>query len=209
MKVLLINGSPHKDGCTARALEEVARTIEAEGIETETFHIGSSAINGCTGCGYCGAAGRCIDDTDGVNLILDRLPSYEGIVIGAPVHYAGPAGNITCFLDRLFYAGGGKKLAGKPGAAVVSARRAGTTASYDRLNKYFTISNMPIVPSQYWNVVHGSCAEDVEKDLEGLQTMRTLGRNMAWMVKCFAAAKAVGIEFPEMPEERVWTNFIR
>lgn len=207
MKVLLINGSPHKDGCTNRALEEVARTIEAEGIETEIYHIGTHPINGCLGCGYCNTTGQCIDDTDGVNFIMSRLDAYEGIVIGSPVHYAGPAGNLTSFLDRLFYAGG-CKLAGKPGAAVVSARRSGTTASFDRLNKYFTISNMPVVPSQYWNAVHGSCKEDVEKDLEGLQTMRTLGRNMAWMVKCFAAAKAVGIEYPGLPEERERTNFI-
>lgn len=209
MKVLLINGSPHKDGCTNRALEEVAKAIEAEGIETEIYHIGTAPINGCVACGYCGPTGQCICDEDGVNFILSRLSSYEGIVIGSPVHYAGPAGNLTSFLDRLFYAGGGRLLAGKPGAAVVSARRSGTTASFDRLNKYFTISNMPVVPSQYWNGVHGSTKEDVEKDLEGLQTMRTLGINMAWMVKCFAAAKAVGIEYPGLPEEHEWTNFIR
>ena len=208
LKVLLINGSPHEKGCTNRALEEVASAIEAEGIGTEIFHIGRHAIAGCTACGYCDRTGECIVDSDGVNQLLNRLDEYAGVVIGSPVYYAAPNGNLQSFLDRLFYSGGGRKLAGKPGAAIVSCRRSGATASFDRLNKYFTISSMPVVPSTYWNGVHGKTPADVEQDLEGLQTMRNLGRNMAWMVKCFEAGKAIGIEFPEA-EHSYWTNFIR
>ncbi len=207
LKVLLINGSPHEKGCTNRALQEVASAIEAEGIATEIFHIGQKAIAGCIACGYCSVKGECVSDGDGLNELLGRLEDYAGVVIGSPVYYAGPNGNLLSFLDRLFYAGS-EKLAGKPGAAVVSCRRSGTTASFDRLNKYFTISSMPVVSSSYWNGVHGNCAEEVEEDLEGLHTMRTLGRNMAWMIKCFEAGKAIGIEFPE-PEPKPFTNFVR
>lgn len=206
MKVLLINGSPHKDGCTFTALNEVAKALEKNGIETEILYLGVKPIAGCIACGKCSQLGKCVFD-DKVNEILTRCDEFDGVVIGSPVYYAGPSGQIRAFLDRLFYAGG-RRFAGKPGAAVVSCRRGGATAAFDQLNKYFTISSMPIVSSQYWNQVHGAYAEQVLQDEEGLQTMRTLGNNMAWLLKCIQLGKENGITLPER-EPPVWTNFVR
>ncbi|MFA7637111.1 MAG: flavodoxin family protein [Monoglobales bacterium] len=206
MKVLLINGSPHKEGCTNEALCEVAKTLEKNGIETVTVHIGTKPIAGCIACGSCKKTGKCFVNDDKVNEIIDILPEIDGIVVGSPVYYAAPSGQICAFLDRLFFAGSG--FAGKVGAAVVSCRRGGATAAFDVLNKYFAISSMPIATSQYWNQVHGSTPEDVRKDEEGLQTMRTLGNNMAWMLKCFELGKKNGITIPER-EKQIRTNFIR
>ena len=206
MKVLLINGSPHKEGCTFTALNEVAKTLEKNGIETEILYLGVKPIAGCIACGKCSQLGKCFID-DKVNEILARCDEFDGLVIGSPVYYAGPSGQLRAFLDRLFYAGGWR-FAGKPGAAVVSCRRGGATAAFDQLNKYFTISSMPIVSSQYWNQVHGAYAEQVLQDEEGMQTMRTLGNNMAWLLKCIQLGKENGITLPER-EPPVWTNFVR
>jgi len=208
MKVLLINGSPREKGCTYTALSEVAKTLKEEGIETEIFHIGSKSVQSCTACYKCAdGSRRCIID-DKVNEILKKADEIDGLIIGSPVHYAAASGGITAFLGRLFFASAGA-FAYKPGAAVVSARRAGTTAALDQLNKFFPISGMPIVPSQYWNMVHGSSPEDVQKDAEGMQIMRTLGRNMAWMLKSFEAAKKSGVTLPKKEDRRERTNFIR
>ena len=206
MKVLLINGSQHEEGCTFTALSEVAGALNRRNIATEIFHIGTRPIAGCVACGKCAETKRCVFD-DKVNEVLDRLDEYDAIVVGSPVYYAGPAGQLTAFLARLFFL---KEdlMAGKPGAAVVSCRRGGATAAFDRLNKYFTISNMPIVSSQYWNMVHGSTPEDVRQDLEGLQVMRTLGENMAWLLRCIEAGRKAGVPAP-VYEEHLWTNFIR
>ncbi|PWM68389.1 MAG: flavodoxin family protein [Eubacteriales Family XIII. Incertae Sedis bacterium] len=206
MKVLLINGSPHANGCTYTALSEVAETLNKNGIDTEIYQIGTKPIAGCIACGSCAKTGRCVFD-DGVNELASRLDEFDGIILGAPVYYAGAAGQAHAFFDRLFFFNG-KKMAGKLGAAVVSCRRGGATASWDILNKYFGISNMFIVGSQYWNQVHGSNAEQVKQDLEGLQTMRTLGQNMAWMLKNIEAGRKAGVEFPKY-ETPVYTNFIR
>lgn len=207
MKVLLINGSPKAKGCTYTALCEVAKELEKENIETEIFHVGKEPIRGCMACGGCskGDSRKCVFD-DVVNIALDKAKEADGFVFGSPVHYAAASGQITAFLDRFFYAGDGFQY--KPGAAVVSCRRGGSTAAFEQLNKYFTISSMPIVSSQYWNMVHGTNPEEVKQDLEGMQTMRTLGRNMAWLLKCIQAGKAAGILLPEK-EPRVATNFIR
>ena len=203
MKLLLINGSPHANGCTYTALSEVAKTLEAEGIETQIFQIGKGPVRGCIACGACGKLGKCAFDDDPANEMLQLMREADGIVVGSPVYYAGPNGALCALLDRAFYAGSG--FAFKPAAAVVSARRSGTTATFDRLNKYFTMNRMPIVSSQYWNGVHGFTPDDVRKDEEGLQTMRTLGRNMAWMLKSIAAGNQPA------PEIEPWkpTNFIR
>ena len=206
MKVLLINGSAHQKGCTYTALKEVAGILEQEGIETEFLWIGAKPVAGCIGCGSCRRTGRCFVD-DQVNQVVERLEELDGFVIGSPVYYAGPSGQLTAFLDRLFYAGGGR-FRGKLGAAVVSCRRGGAATAFDRLNKYFTINSMPVVSSQYWNQVHGNTPEEVRRDLEGLQILRTLGRNLAWRLKCIALGRANGIQLPPQ-EERVATNFIR
>ncbi|MFR3729590.1 flavodoxin family protein [Lacrimispora sp.] len=206
MNVLLINGSPHKEGCTNRALKEVSGALNQEGIKTELVQIGNKAIHGCIACGKCAETGRCVFQDDPVNGILDKMEQADGLVVGSPVYYASANGSLFALLDRLFYAG--KNFAYKPGAAVASARRAGTTATLDALNKYFTIAQMPVVSSSYWNMVHGRDASDVEQDLEGLQTMRVLGKNMAWLLKCLEAGKNAGISVPS-PEEKTWTNFVR
>lgn len=207
MKVLLVNGSPDERGCTYTALAEVAKTLNQEGVGSEILWIGKDAICGCSGCGGCFRLRKCVHD-DIVNVIAEKMQTADGLIIGSPVHYASAGGSIASVMDRVFYSASKKYLANKPGAAVVSARRAGTTAALDQLNKYFTISNMPIVSSQYWNMVHGNTPEEVAKDLEGLQIMRQLGRNMAWMLKCIQAGKEAGVPAPEI-EKRVATNFVR
>ena len=211
MKVLLINGSPHEHGCTFTALSEVAASLNKNGVDTEIFWIGKKAIQGCIACFKCQQLGHCIFN-DQVREIASRLDEFSGIVIGSPVYYAGPAGSLCAFLDRFFFSGDSSanesKFANKLGACVVSCRRGGATAAFDRLNKYFTIKNMPIVSSQYWNQVHGNSPEEVKQDVEGLQTMRTLGVNMAYLLKCIDAGRKAGIPEPER-EEIVYTNFIR
>lgn len=206
MKVLLVNGSPHVKGCTHTALEEVASALRADGIETEIFWIGIRPITGCVACYRCKETGQCVFD-DVVNLFAEKAAAADGFVFGTPVHYASAGGAITSFMDRLFMSHSGA-MASKPGAAVVSCRRGGASATFDMLNKYFTINRMPVASSQYWNQVHDSTPDDVRRDEEGMQTMRTLGHNMAWLVKCIAAGKAAGISAPE-PEPIVRTNFIR
>lgn len=206
MKVLLINGSPHEHGCTRAALDEVARTLSDCGVETELINIGTGAVAGCTACGGCARTGRCVVD-DGVNAAIEALAAADGLIVGSPVHYASPAGALLAFLDRMFFAGA-DRFAHKPAAAFTSARRAGTTASLDVINKYFTISQMPVVSSTYWNMVHGGRAEDVAEDAEGLQTARNLARNMAWLLRCIEAGCKAGIEPPEA-ELKNRTNFIR
>ncbi len=206
MKVLLINGSPHKEGCTFTALQEIAKTLEQNGVETEIFHIGAKPIANCIACGKCKETGRCVFADDGVNELGSRLDEFDGIVLGSPVYYAGPSGQICSFCDRLFFANS-KKMAGKLAAAVVSCRRGGATAAFDRLNKYFGITNMQVVGSQYWNMVHGFTPQDVHKDKEGLQTMRTLAQNMAWLLKCIDLGKKNGICKPQY-EPVTFTHFI-
>ncbi|QAA34001.1 flavodoxin family protein [Clostridium manihotivorum] len=208
MKVLLINGSPKAQGCTFTALSEVAKELNKANIETEIFHVGNKPIRGCMACGGCYKTdGRCVFNDDTVNIALEKAKEADGFIFGSPVHYAAASGQITAFLDRFFYAGDGFQY--KPGAAVVSCRRGGSTAAFEQLNKYFTIANMPVVSSQYWNMVHGNTPEEVKQDLEGMQTMRTLGKNMAWLLKCIQAGKEAGINIPEKEEERAVTNFIR
>ena len=206
MKVLLVNGSPNEKGCTFTALSEVANSLNKNGIETEIFWIGKKAVQGCIACSKCWEIGKCVFN-DNVNEINSRADEFDGVILGSPVYYAGPAGQATAFFDRLFFSGGSRWF-GKLGASVVSCRRAGTVTSFDRLNKYFTIMNMPVVSSQYWNEVHGNTPEEVKQDLEGMQIMRTLGENMAWLLKCIEAGKKAGINYPEH-EEHVFTNFIR
>lgn len=206
MKVLLFNGSPNIHGCTYTALHEVETVLQKHGIETELFHVGTKPVAGCIACRKCKDGAPCIFDDD-VNKLAERLDEFDALIVGAPVYYSGPSGQCTAFLDRLFYCAS-TKLRYKPGAAVVSCRRGGASASYDRLNKYFGINSMPIVSSQYWNQVHGNTPEEVLQDEEGMQTMRTLGENMAWLLKCIAAGKAAGVPIPvrEAPKR---TNFIR
>ena len=207
MKVLLFNGSTRKNGCTYVALSEVAKALNAEGIETEIVQMGAGAVRECIGCNQCVGKGKCVFADDVVNEWLGKAKDADGFVFGSPVYYAHPTGQLLSVLDRLFYAGG-SLFAHKPGAAVVSARRAGTTASLDVLNKYFTDAQMPVVSSTYWNMVHGPAPELVGQDLEGLQTMRNLGRNMAWLLKCIQAGKQQGVT-PPTAETAHWTNFNR
>lgn len=204
MKVLLINGSPRGEGNTHLALSEVARTLENCGVDTQIIGIGTKAVQGCIACGRCAGQGRCAFKDSLYEEVREALKGSDGLVIGSPVYYAGPNGSLCALLDRLFLSC--KELLGyKPGAAVAVCRRGGASAALDRLNKYFTISNMPVVPSQYWNMVYGMQKGEALQDAEGLQTMRTLGRNMAWMLQNL---KSGGQEVPE-PEERVFTHFIR
>ena len=210
MKVLLVNGSPHEKGCTYTALMEVAGVLENEGIGAEVVWIGNKPLSGCIDCRTCLERKKCIFD-DKVNEVLAVAQSVDGFIFGSPVHYAAASGAMTSFMDRLFFAdllSGRQSFALKPAAAVVSARRAGTTATFDQLNKYFTKSQMPIISSRYWNMVHGATPEDVQKDLEGLQTMRVLARNMAWILKCKDAGLKAGVPVP-VQEENIYTNFIR
>ena len=206
MKVILVNGSPHAKGCTYTALKEVADTLQKNGIETEIFQLGTKPISGCLACGKCFTTGKCIID-DCVNEFLDKVPGADGFVFGTPVHYAAASGQLTSFLHRVFY-GKSRIFKGKVGAAVVSCRRGGAATAFDQVNKYFTISGMPVVSSQYWNQVHGSTPEEVIQDDEGMQTMRTLGNNMAWLLKCIEAGREKGILVPE-GEKPIRTDFIR
>ncbi len=206
MKVLLLNGSPREKGCTYTALCEAAEALNRNGIETEMYWVGKKPVLGCIGCGACSKLGRCFTE-DTVNPFVEKAKDADGFIFGSPVHYASAGGAVTSFLDRAFYSGK-SAFFGKPGAVVVSCRRGGASAAFDQLNKYFTINCMPIVSSQYWNQVHGNTPEEVLKDEEGLQTMRTLGNNMAWLLKCIEAGKKSGINFPES-EPVVRTNFIR
>ena len=205
----MLNGSPRPKGCTFTALSLVATALNEEGIETEIVQSGTSAVRDCIACRKCHENGnnRCIFSDDLVNDFLERAEKADGFVFGSPVYYAHPSGRVLSLLDRIFYAGS-KVFANKPGVAVVSARRAGTTASVDVLQKYFTISRMPIVSSRYWNMVHGQTPEEVMKDQEGVQIMTLLGKNMAWLLKCLAAGREAGIQPPELTSP-VFTNFIR
>lgn len=206
MKVLMINGSPHEKGCTYTALKEVAGQLEKRGIQSDIVQIGTKSINGCTACGSCKQTGKCIFE-DEVSKVAAALDDYQAILIGSPVYYSSVSGQLVCFLDRLFRTSS-KRMAGKVGAAVVSCRRGGATATFDVLNKYFSISNMVIATSQYWNQVHGCTPEQVRQDEEGLQTMRTLGENIAWLLKCLEAGRKAGVEPPQY-EKYTPTSFIR
>lgn len=205
MKVLLINGSPHANGCTATALKEVEKVLNENSIETEIIQVGHLDVRGCIACGKCRELGKCVFD-DIVNEVGEKFKEADGLILGSPVYYASANGTLTSFADRLFYSSNYDKTM-KVGASVVSARRGGNTATFDQLNKYFTISSMPIVSSQYWNQVHGNNRDEVLQDLEGLQIMRTLGRNMAFLIKAIDAQKQKS-GLPEK-EKRVGTNFIR
>lgn len=207
MKVLLLNGSPHAHGCTYTALKAVADVLEEEGIETEILQIGTKPVQDCIACGGCYATGKCVFQEDGVNEWIEKAASADGFVFGTPVYYAHPTGRVLAALDRLFYAGG-EKFSHKPAAVVASARRTGTIVSLDAVEKHLTINEMPVVSSTYWNEVHGHAPEDVLRDEEGMQTMRNLGRNMAWLLKCIEAGRKVGIAVPKT-EHSAHTNFIR
>lgn len=211
MKVLLINGSPNEKGCTYTALSEIAETLNKEGIETNIYYIGKEPLSPCRACRACVKLQKCVIN-DKVNELLETIDDYDGFVIGSPVHYASASGVISPFLDRLFYAGSRKPAKNpfrlKPATAIVSCRRAGATATLDQLNKYFLINQMPIISGRYWNMVHGNTPEEVRQDLEGMQNMRIVARNMAWILKCKEAAKKAKIEEPQA-EDTIYTNFIR
>ena len=206
MKVLLVNGSPHEKGATYAAMTVIAEALANEGVESEIFWIGNEAIGGCLGCGYCRKEKKCVRG-DRVNDLTVRLAEFDGFIFGSAVHYAASTGALSSFMDRLFYMNS-FAMRMKPAAAIVSCRRGGATAAFDEINKYFTISEMPIVSSNYWNQIHGSNAEEAMQDIEGVQTMKILGRNMAYMVKALAAAKEAGI-IPAEREKKTLTNFIR
>lgn len=206
MKVLMLNGSCNERGCTYTALEEIGRTLREEGVEYEIFQLGGEPVRDCIGCGGC-ADGSCVFTDDGVNQFVEKAREADGFVFGTPVYYAHPSGRVLSFLDRAFYSGS-DAFACKPAAAVASARRAGTTASIDALGKYFGISRMLTVGSTYWSMVHGNCPADVLQDKEGLQTMRNLAREMAWLMRCIETARAAGI-CPPVPERTERTDFIR
>ena len=206
MKVLLINGSPNGHGCTYTALKEIEKTLRKEGVETEMFYLGNKPIGGCIGCGSCRKTGKCVQD-DIVNKLLPKALAADAMVLGAPVHFASAAGQASSAFDRLFMMANGG-FANKLGAAIVSCRRGGASATFDQLNKYFTISNMPVVSGNYWNQVHGNTPEEVKQDEEGMQNMRAIAINMAWLLKCIEAGKAAGVALPEQ-EEKIRTNYIR
>lgn len=206
MKVLMLNGSTHIDGTTMAALTQIGKTLEAEGVEYEVFQIGAEPLRDCIGCRQCNDKG-CIFDDDKVNEFIAKAKDADGFVFGTPVYYAHPSGRILSFLDRVFYSSG-RNFAYKPAAAVAVARRGGTTAAFDVLNKYFTISQMPVVSSTYWNNVHGTNGKEAELDAEGMQVMRNIGHNMSWMLKCLEAGRENGVELPRT-ESKERTNFIR
>ena len=211
MKVLLFNGSPHKNGCTYTALTEIAKTLQEEGIESEIYQIGTEPISACRGCYACKKIGRCVIN-DKVNEFVEYAKNFDGFIFGSPVHFASASAGITAFLDRAFFVAFQSKqgyiFQHKPGAAVVSARRSGTTFALDQINKYFSISQMPVISGRYWNMVHGTTPEEVKQDLEGMQNMRILARNMAWHLRCQEAGTAAGIPIPE-DETVTFTNFIK
>lgn len=206
MKVMLLNGSPRGKMCTYTALSVIADRLNEAGAETEFFHIGAKPVAGCIGCGNCKKTGKCFLD-DGVNEFVEKMKECDALIVGSPVYYASAAGQVSAFLDRAFCVGGAL-FAGKAGAAIVSCRRGGAATTFDQLNKYFAISNMPIVTSNYWNQVHGNTPEEILKDEEGIQTMRTLADNMLWLLSCIQAGKEKGIELP-FYEPKIKTNFIR
>lgn len=206
MKVLLVNGSPHKDGVINLALEEIAKALKNNDIESEIFWIGNKAISGCIGCGACFKTKRCFIN-DKVNEFIKKAEQADGFIFGSAVHYAGPTGFIKSFMDRCFY-GKSYAFSYKPAASIVSCRRGGAATAFDDLNKYFTITNMIIVGSQYWNQIHGNTKEEAKEDKEGLQTMRTLANNMSWILKSIDCGKKNGIQKPEK-EKKISTNFIR
>ena len=208
MKVLMVNGSSKPNGCTATALQEIAKVLREEGIDSEIMCLGGGPLRDCIGClGCMKLDGQCAFNDDCINEILEKAKTCDGFIFGTPVYYAHPSGRVLSALDRMFYAGK-KYFMHKPGAAIASARRAGTTASIDALNKYFTIAEMPVVSSSYWNMVHGNKPEEVLQDAEGLQVMRNLGRNMAWLLKCLEAGRNTGVAVP-VNEYDNKTNFIR
>jgi len=207
---MLVNGSPHMEGCTYTALEEVAKTLKEEGIETEHYWLGTKPIGGCISCFQCQMTEECVFK-DAVNDFVKRAKNYDGFIFGSPVYYAGMNGNLKSFMDRLFFSASSQNphpFRLKPAAAIVSARRGGTSAALDQMNKYFLHQQMPLISSQYWNMVHGNNPEEVRQDKEGLQIMRTLGRNMAWFLKCKEAGEKAGI-LPPKQEDYIGTNFVR
>ena len=212
MKVLLFNGSPHKQGCTYTALSEIEQILKKEGIDSEIYQIGIKSLTPCRACGACAKLGKCVISDDDVNNFVEKCKDFDGFIFGSPVHYASACGGATAFLDRAFFSafasGRGYIFEHKPAASVASARRAGTTATLDQLNKYMTITQMPIISGRYWNMVHGASPEEVKKDLEGMQNMRILARNMAWFLKLKEAGEKMGVKLPQK-EETIYTNFIR
>ena len=211
MKVLFVNGSPHKTGCTHTALEEIAATLKVEGIEAEHYWIGNKPIGGCIGCFQCAKKQRCVFD-DKVNEFTALAADFDGFIFGSPVYYAGMNGGLMAFMDRVFFSASAQEphpFRFKPAAAVVSARRAGTTSALDQMNKYFLHQQMPVVSSRYWNMVHGNTPEEVRQDTEGLQILRVLARNMAWFLRLKEAGEKAGIPLPKQEETRIATNFIR
>lgn len=206
MKTLLINGSPNADGCTYTALQEVERILSEEGIACEIAQIGNGSVHCCTGCGKCAQTSRCVFTANAVNSLLDKMDAADSLVVGTPVYFASPNGALLSVLDRMFMAG--KSFTYKPAAALASARRAGTTASLDAIFKYYSLAGMPIVSSNYYNVIHGHTPDETRQDLEGLQTMRILARRMAWLLKSIEAGKKAGLALPE-PEKKIKTSYIR
>ncbi|MDE7082120.1 MAG: flavodoxin family protein [Clostridia bacterium] len=207
MKVLMFNGSPRTNGCTFTALAEIAQVLNAHGIETEILQIGNKPVQDCIGCNGCAEKGKCVFNNDCVNEWIEKAKSADGFVFGTPVYYAHPSGRILSAMDRLFYAGG-NSFEHKPAAVIASARRAGTTATLDTISKHLGIAQMPVVSSTYWNIVHGNSPEETKQDSEGMQTMRNIGVNMAWILKCIQAGKQSGITVPQT-DKSAWTNFIR
>lgn len=203
----MINGSPNKNGCTYTALTEVAGILREEGIDSEILHIGTGGIKGCTGCGACSKNGnRCVYESSIVNVALEKMEESDALIVGSPVYFASPNGSLISLLDRIFMAG--NKFAYKPAASVASARRGGTTTTLEVIDKYFLMARMPVVPGNYYNIVHGHTAEEVKQDLEGMQTMRMLGRNMAWILKSIEAGKEAGLPLP-VQEAKIKTSYIR
>ena len=205
-KILFINGSPHEHGCVSAAMDEAIRVLNENGIETEKLWLGKKPMPDCVACMKCQESGKCVF-SDQVNEIGGRIDEFAGIVVGSPVYYGGPNGRLTSFLDRLFFSVPDEKFEGKLGASIVSCRRGGASAAFERLNQYFLMENMTVVSSQYWNQVHGFTADDVRKDAEGLQTMRTLAQNMVWLLKAIECGARHEVQKPIL-EAKTFTNFI-